>query len=139
MLEEKFMKHRDYYYAISILFCLCCSGCGTMMVFLGDNVRFSISGNVQDGNSGKDIFDVSVFLDCSGIEKSMYQDGKCETGINGNYELSGNWELNGCQMNFEHEDYQPISVIINESHLVTSEGLSRVYKVDVLLKQKATN
>jgi hypothetical protein len=122
-----------------LLFCFLYFGCGTMMVLLGDNIRYVISGNVKNANDKKNISHVKVSVNCSGLEKTMYQNREGITDNSGEYKLVGYWELNGCKIIFEHVNYEPRSIIIDDSHLVSAEGLSRDYKVDVRLNPKDQN
>jgi hypothetical protein len=73
------------------------SGCGTLMVLLGDNIRYSVSGKIQSSSSGdhKAIRDALVAVECPGLENSVYQNRKGLTDDNGDYELVGYWELQG--------------------------------------------
>jgi hypothetical protein len=114
------------------------TGCGTMMFLFGDNVRYSLSGKVQDASApyDKGIQGVTVAVDCPGLEKRIYQNSKGVTDANGNYELTGYWELQGCEIRFTHNKYSPQTIDIDERHLVQSKGLVRAYKVDVRLDSK---
>ena len=129
-------RHLVFFVLLVLPFVL--SGCGTMMVLLGDNIRYSISGNVQDSSisDAKGISGVKVSVECSGIENSIYQNRKETTNQNGHYQLSGYWELNGCKVNFEHKSYITKTIGIDHSHLINSEGLSRTYIVNARLKPK---
>ena len=117
------------------------SGCGTMMVLFGDNIRYSISGEVLNSSvdGTKAIKDAKVSLECSGIEKSKYQNRKGSTDKNGQYQLSGYWELNDCKIIFKHENYISKTIKIEQKHLIESKGLSRTYKLDSSLNPKANN
>lgn len=109
-----------------------------MMVMFGDNIRYSISGEVQDSTipDAKNIPDAEVSLECPGTEKSIYQNRKGMTDQSGHFELSGYWELKGCKISFEHESYTTKTIEIDQSHLISSEDLSRAYEVNVRLKPK---
>jgi hypothetical protein len=111
------------------------SGCGTMMFLFGDNIRYSLSGKVQDASARDDkgIQGVTVAIDCPGLEKPIYQNTKGVTDVNGNYELTGYWELQGCKIKFTHNKYSPQTIDIDERHLLQSKGFMRAYKVDVRL------
>jgi hypothetical protein len=114
------------------------SGCRTMMVMFGDNIRYSISGQVQDSAipNLKGIADVNVSLECPGAENSIYQNRKGKTDQNGHYQLSGYWELRDCRISFAHEHYKTTVINIEQSHLIKSEGLSREYEVNARLEKK---
>jgi hypothetical protein len=131
------MKNRIVLIAILMMF-LPVSGCGTMMFLLGDNVRYRLSGKVQRASPSGDkgIQDVKVAVDCPGLEKSVYQNSKGVTDANGNYELTGYWELQECRIRFTHDKYSSRTIDIDEKHLTKREGLLVSYKVDTSLDPK---
>ena len=118
---------------------LALASCGTMMVLMGDNVRYSLSGQVQSSTSRppKGISDVVVSIDCPGLEKSVYQNRKGDTDRNVNYAVAGYWDLQACRIALTHPDYQPLTVSIGKEHLTNSAGLSLTYVVNMFLDPKA--
>ena len=119
------------------------SGCGTMMVLLGDNIRYSISGkvyslsDVQASAMAVDaagIPDVTVEVSCPGIENSIYQNRRGVTDQNGYYQLTGYWQLEGCEVTFKHHNYKPVRIAIDRSHLINSTYLSRTYQLNARLE-----
>ena len=130
------MKMRITLAIVSVIIVL--SGCRTMMVMFGDNIRYSISGQVQESTirDVKGIADVNVSLECPGAANSIYQNRKGKTDQNGHYQLAGYWELKECKISFAHENYKTTSINIEQSHLIKSEGLSRKYEVNARLEKK---
>ena len=108
--------------------------CGTMMILLGDNYRYSLHGQVNGPRvgQGNGLSGVVVRLDCPGIEKGMYQNRKGITDGNGRYQLSGYWPLNGCKGTFEHAEYRPVTITIEKER--AREGMVLDYIVDVRLE-----
>jgi hypothetical protein len=115
-------------------------GCGTMMLLmmLGDNIRYSISGNVRDSSvsDAKCISGLKVSLGCPGVENAIFQNRKGTTDQSGYYKLSGYWELDGCEISFDHEGFMRKTIHIDQNHLIESEGLSRTYVVNAQLNPK---
>jgi hypothetical protein len=121
------------------------SGCGTMMYLLGDPVRYSISGRVQSSASGqvqstttneKRIPDVSVSLDCPGLESTLYRDRTGLTNETGHYALVGYYEPQGCEISFTHSNYYPQTIEIDKNHLISAKELSPTYEVNARLEPK---
>lgn len=114
------------------------SGCGTMMVLLGDNTKYSISGKVESNvaSDSGGIEGVLVAVDCPGIENSIYQDKKVFTNSDGNYKLTGFWPLEGCKIKFTHDQYTSLTIHIDETHLLHHQELSLIYRVDARLNPK---
>ena len=106
------------------------------MVLLGDNVRYSMSGRVTSSTSGQAIPNVSVNLECPGVEKSVYQSRRGRTDENGNYRLVGYWELQDCKLTFAHPDYQPLTINVAKEHMTASSGLSLTYVVNATLEPR---
>ena len=126
-----------------LTFGISATGCGTMMVLLGDNIRYSISGKVQSKSSDqthdmseneKGIANVAVKLKCQGFENSIYQNRTGITDENGRYELKGYWDLVECSIHFNHDNYKPTVVTIDNSHVTSLRGLSIKYEVNVKLQ-----
>jgi hypothetical protein len=109
-----------------------------MMFLFGDNLGYSISGKVHSSSSPDDkgIQNVAVAVDCPGLEASVYQNRKGASDENGNYKLTGYWALQGCTINFTHDEYSPVTTDIDKSRLVRSEGLLLTYIVNVRLEPK---
>jgi hypothetical protein len=135
-MNKKTKKQLGMVAALVLL--LAISGCGTMMFLFGDNLGYSISGKVQSSSTSDDkgLQNVTVAVDCSGLEASVYQNRKGVTDENGNYILTGYWELEGCKMNFTHDKYRTLTTDIDKSRLVKSEGLLLSYKLDIRLDPK---
>lgn len=132
---------KKVFLASSLAILVTLAGCGTMMILLGDNVRYSISGKVTDCRNGNamSIKNVSVKVDCPGIERSMYQNRKGVTDENGNFRLIGYWELQGCKVHFKKQEYNALTINIDESHMEEIEyALSRSYIVNVCLENTDT-
>jgi hypothetical protein len=110
------------------------TGCGSMMILLGDNIRHSISGTVQSSKLNKGISNVEIALKCSGLEKSLYQNNKGITDEKGYYMMVGYWPLEKCTIGFSHKDYQQVILDINERNLLKREGLSWTYEVNAILE-----
>jgi hypothetical protein len=142
MPDQNIMRATDNYNKrhlalfVLLVLILVLSGCGTMMVLLGDNIRYSISGKVQDSSisDAKGISGVKVSLECPGTENSIYQNRKGTTDQDGYYQLSGYWELKGCKISFDQEGYITKTIQIDRNHLIKSEGLSRTYVVNARLE-----
>src|SRR5208337_1895719 len=93
----------------------------TMMVLLGDNIRYSISGkvyslsDVQTSAMAVDaagIPDATVEVSCPGIENSVYQNRRGVTDQSGCYQLTGYWRLESCEVTFKHHNYEPVRIAI---------------------------
>ncbi len=118
-----------------------------MTVLLGDPIRYSISGFVQQADEMKEVptlggikarANVEVATSCKGAESSLYQNRRVLTDEDGQYRLKGYGLLEGCSISFNHKDYQPAAIVINESHLVRSVELVRIYQVNVQLMRRTT-
>ena len=133
-------NHKHLTIFVLLVLILPLSGCGTMMLMmmLGDNIRYSISGNVKDSSvsDAKGISGVKVSLGCPGVVNSIFQNRKGTTDQSGYYQLSGYRELNGCKISFDHEGFMRKTIEIDQNHLIESEDLSRTYVVNVPLKPK---
>jgi hypothetical protein len=111
-----------------------------MTVLLGDPIRYSLSGSIRQTDETKDgavITAAEVAVACKGFEKSLYQNRKGLTDLDGHYLLRGYGVLEGCSIVVSHRDYEPVNIVIDESHLVRREGLSRTYEVNILLLRRA--
>lgn len=79
---------------------------------------------------------MTVAVDCPGVESSLYQNRKGFTDEKGKYNVTGHWDLQGCNVNFSHDNYRSAIVRVEKSHLVSSDGLLQTYKIDVHLEAK---
>jgi hypothetical protein len=135
-------------YAVVVLVLLVSCGlfaCHYMEVLVVDTPRYSILGLVreaQDGEglldkaSAKGIVNADVTIRCPGTEKPVTQNRAGTTDENGFYELEGYWDLDGCSIIFEHQDYEPETIVIDQRYLISSEESLWVYEVNVRLKPK---
>ncbi len=120
-------------------------GCHYMEVLVVDTPKYTISGFVREAQdvedlldkaSAKGIADANVVIRCPGTEKAVMQNRVGSTDKKGFYELEGYWDLEGCSIIFEHQDYEPASIVIDKRYLVNFNGNLSVYEVDVRLEPK---
>jgi hypothetical protein len=91
---------------------------------------------VLDETNAKEISGVYVAVRCPGTEKPVTQNRAGKTDKDGFYELEGYWDLDGCSLIFEHEEYEPEAIVIDEQYLISSEESVYVYEVDIRLEPR---
>jgi hypothetical protein len=125
--------------ALATLLFISITSCGTMMVLLGDNFAYKISGTVESSKNDEFLSNVKVQIDCKGIENSIYQDKTGKTGNDGRYEISGYWPLNKCEIIFEDDSYKTTVISIGENHLLKRDGMVFIYVVNAKMDPIESN
>jgi hypothetical protein len=119
--------------------------CHYLEVLVVDTPKYTISGVVREAQdvedlldkaSTKGIADVVVAIRCPGTEKAVTQNRAGSTDKNGFYQVEGYWDLDGCSIIFEHQDYESATIVIDKRYLINSEGDVSVYEVDIRLEPR---
>jgi hypothetical protein len=138
-------------YAVAVLVLLVSSGllaCHYLEVLVVDTPKYSISGVVREAQDVEDLLDkaatkgisnADVAIRCPGTEKAVTQNRAGTTDENGFYGLEGYWDLDRCSIIFEHQDYEPETIVIDKRYLISSEESLWVYEVDIRLEPKGDN